>query len=109
MQRKLRIMGKENGSRNQLRILVGIPKSKKGRNRKKQSCVTFRSAGAAAASAPFSSESTNSKNLIHLNKAKTVLAISKIMGDDDEVLSKIMRMEAEDEERYNNQAPRHGD
>lgn len=52
--------------------------------------------------------------MIYLNEAKAVSAISKIFGEDymgnnEEVLSKIMTREAEDEERFNNQAHWHDD
>lgn len=95
----LKIMRKEIGSRSRLKICWTFIKLRKGKERKKQNCVVFRSAVVVAA---LSFESINSRNMIHLNEAKAVWFINKIVGvdymkDEEEVSSKIMIMEAEDE------------
>lgn len=92
--------------------MPGIPTSKKRggiKKPKKQKCVIFRSVVAAAALS-IASESISNRKKIHLNEAQVAWLINKIMGldyegEDDEVISRIMIMEAEDEERANFQAP----
>lgn len=65
----------------------------------------------AAAALFVSSEGINNRNKILLNEAQAVLAVAKIMaedylGDEEEVISKIMGMEEQDDEtdaRMNNE------
>lgn len=97
------------GKRKQKSIeeILGLSKTngvKRGGKRGKQKCVVFRSAVAAAALS-VSSEGINNRNRILLNEAQAVWTVTKIMGEDymgndEEVISKIMVMEEQDEDRY---------
>lgn len=85
--------------------ILGLPKSFSNYNggRKKQKCVLFRSAVAAAAMSATTSGIEN-RNRILLNEAQTIWSVNKIMGlgydgDEDEVISRLMIMEAQDQER----------
>lgn len=78
--------------------LLGLPKTKKG-GRKKKKSVVFKSAIAAAALS-ISSNGIKNRNRIILNEEEAVWAVTKIMeedfmGDEDEVISKIMTPEIE--------------
>lgn len=68
--------------------------------------MDYRSAIAAAdlSSLSVSSEGITNRNRILLNEAQAVWSVAKIMGedymgDDEEVISKIMIMEEQDDER----------
>ncbi|KAI8526178.1 hypothetical protein RHMOL_Rhmol13G0288800 [Rhododendron molle] len=90
--------------------LLGIPKekntknTKKGGGRKKQKCVVFRAAAAAAALSVSSEDIRNRNRLIRLDAAQAAWTVTKIigpdyMGNEEEVVSKIMVMEEQDEVR----------
>ncbi|KAI8552656.1 hypothetical protein RHMOL_Rhmol06G0282900 [Rhododendron molle] len=90
--------------------LLGIPKAKntkntkKGGGRKKQKCVVFRAAAAAVALSVSSEDIRNRNRLIRLDAAQAAWTVTKIIGADytgneEEVVSKIMVMEEQDEVR----------
>lgn len=93
--------------------VLGLSKpsrSRRGR-RAKQKCVVFRSAMAAAAIS-VSSEGIMNRNKILLSESKAAWSITKIlgtdfMGDDEEVISKIMVTEEEAEQGSTLQAQSH--
>lgn len=78
-------------------------RNQKGGRRNK--CVVLRSAVAAAAlSASVSSGGINNRNKILLDEAQTIWAVNKIMdigyeGDEEEVISKIVELEAQNLDR----------
>lgn len=87
--------------------ILGIPRAgcftKGGKKKKQKKSVMFRAAIADAALS-VSSEGINNRNKILLNEAEAVLAVSKILGedysgDDEEVISKFMHMEDQNENR----------
>lgn len=83
---------------------MGIPKGyKKGVRRRKQKCAVFRSAIAAAALSVSTVVITN-KNGILLNELQAVWTVTKMvgtdyMGNDEEVISKFMVTDEEEELR----------
>lgn len=85
-----------------MRIPKGCKKGKGGR-RKKQKCVVFRSAIDAAALS-VSSDGINNRNRIILNESQAAWIVTKIvgtdyLGNDEEVISKIMVTGEEEELR----------
>lgn len=85
-----------------MRIPKGCKKGKGGR-RKKQKCVVFRSAIDAAALS-VSSDGINNRNRIILNESQAAWTVTKIvgtdyLGNDEEVISKIMVTGEEEELR----------
>ncbi|KAI8549795.1 hypothetical protein RHMOL_Rhmol06G0053100 [Rhododendron molle] len=83
--------------------ILGIPKAtgtRKGGRKRKQKCVVFRSALAAAALS-VSTEGINNRNRILLNESQAVRTVTKIMGtdyfgNDEEVISSIMVTDEEE-------------
>ncbi|KAI8535023.1 hypothetical protein RHMOL_Rhmol10G0142700 [Rhododendron molle] len=83
--------------------ILGIPKAtgtRKGGRRRKQKCVVFHSALAAAALL-VSTEGINNRNRILLNESQAVWTVTKIMGadyfgNDEEVISSIMVTDEEE-------------
>lgn len=90
-----------------LEEILGVLKAsevKRDGRRKKQKCVVFRSTIAAAALS-VSTDGINNRNRILLDEAQAVLSVTKIMGEDyvgdeEEVISRIMIMEEQDSERF---------
>lgn len=85
-----------------LRIPKGCKKGKGGR-RKKQKCVVFRSAIAAAALSIFS-DGINYRNRIILNESQAAWTVTKIvgtdyLGNDEEFISKIIVTDEEEQLR----------
>ncbi|KAG5547642.1 hypothetical protein RHGRI_013364 [Rhododendron griersonianum] len=86
--------------------ILGIPKTprnKKGGRRSKQKCVVFHSAIAAAALS-ISTDGINNRNRILLNESQVVWTVTKIMetdylGNDEEVINKIMVTDEEEDLR----------
>ncbi|KAI8561024.1 hypothetical protein RHMOL_Rhmol04G0303500 [Rhododendron molle] len=86
--------------------ILGIPKpstKRKGGRRKKRKCVVFRSAIAAAALS-VSTEGIINRNRILLNESQAAWTVTRIigadyLGNDEEIMSKIMVTDEEDELR----------
>ena len=97
---------KSRRKRRSIEDILGLPKlsrSKKGGRRAKPRCVVFRSAMAAAALS-VSSEGIMNRNKILVSESKATWSINKIlatdfMGDDEEVISKIMVTDEEADQR----------
>lgn len=107
--RKVAIKGiKGKKKRKTIEDILGFSKitlqKQKGRRDKKK-CVVFRSAVEAAALSVFvSSDGIVNRNRILLNEAQAIWSVNKTMGigydgDEEEVISKIVEMEAQDMER----------
>lgn len=88
--------------------ILGLSKANslniKGRNNKQKSVVFRAAVSAAALTASVSAEGIVNRNRILLNEAQAVWECNKLMGigydgDEDEVISKIAEMEAQDLEK----------
>lgn len=86
----LRILGKENGSKSRLKKCWAFLFPRRGVVGKRKKCVVFKPV--VAPLYPF-----------HLKASIIGIGFAE-MGDDEEVISKVMIMEAEDDERANPQA-----
>ncbi|KAI8552572.1 hypothetical protein RHMOL_Rhmol06G0277400 [Rhododendron molle] len=79
------------------------PVVNRGGRKKKNKSVVFRAAAVAVA-LPISSEGISNRNRILLNESQAVWQVNKMIkivykGSEDEVISKIMDMEQEDDDR----------
>ena len=105
-EKKTKLDDKPKRKQKSIEEILGLSKpikSKKGCKRGKKRCVVFRSAMAAAALS-VSTEGITNRNRILLSESKAAWSITKIletdyMGDDEEVLSRIMVTDEEVELR----------